>query len=460
MKRAVGIVRVSRVGGREGERFVSPEEQRQRIETACERDGLKLIAVHEELDVSGGKPLVQRPGLSAAVAAVEAGEADVVAAAYFDRLFRSLSTQAEVVERVEAAGGQVLAVDVGQVTGASAGQWLSGTMMGAVSEYVRRSIKERTAEGQARAVARGAVPWALQLGYKRAEDGTLEVDPIAAPLVRRAFQMRAEGESEPSIRRWLLDHGVRRSVQGVHLMLASRVYLGEIHFGDLRNPCAHEALIERALFERVQRMHVPRGPRPNSDRLLARLRVLQCGACGSPMGATAGRRAGRATFPVYRCNGNDCPYRITIGAEVTEAYVSEAVRQVLADESARADQAQNAEKAVHALESAQTALDSAVLGFAAAGVAAEPSAVERLAELRQDKEAAEAALDQLGGHGAARTITVARDWDKLTQDEKRELIRATVSSVVVAPGRGGRGSGDLNLADRLTINFIGTVVGE
>ena len=41
--------------------------------------------------VSGGKSLDQRPGLSAAVAAIEAGEADVVAAAYFDRLFRSLS---------------------------------------------------------------------------------------------------------------------------------------------------------------------------------------------------------------------------------------------------------------------------------------------------------------------------------------------------------------------------------
>jgi len=122
----VGIVRVSRTGGREGERFVSPAEQRERIEAACERDGLELVAVHEELDVSGGTALAQRPGLSAAVAAIEGGTADVVAAAYFDRLFRSLSTQAEVIDRVERAGGQVIAVDVGQVTNGSAGQWLSG----------------------------------------------------------------------------------------------------------------------------------------------------------------------------------------------------------------------------------------------------------------------------------------------------------------------------------------------
>jgi DNA invertase Pin-like site-specific DNA recombinase len=159
-RRAIGIVRVSQTKGREGERFVSPEEQRERIEATCARDGMTLLTVDEKLDVSGGNALAKRPGLGAAVAAIEAGEANVVAAAYFDRLFRSLSTQAEVIERVEKAGGQVLAVEVGHVTNGSAGQWLSGTMMGAASEYFRRSAKERSAEGQARAVARGATPWA------------------------------------------------------------------------------------------------------------------------------------------------------------------------------------------------------------------------------------------------------------------------------------------------------------
>jgi hypothetical protein len=36
-------VRVSRVGERDGERFVSPAEQRERIASACERDGLELL---------------------------------------------------------------------------------------------------------------------------------------------------------------------------------------------------------------------------------------------------------------------------------------------------------------------------------------------------------------------------------------------------------------------------------
>jgi DNA invertase Pin-like site-specific DNA recombinase len=120
-RRAIGIVRVSQTGGRAGESFVSPGEQRDRVAAACECDGLVLVETINELDVSGGTALERRPGLRRAVEAIEAGEADVIVAAYFDRLVRSLRVQDELVSRVERAGGQVLAVDVGRVTNDSAG---------------------------------------------------------------------------------------------------------------------------------------------------------------------------------------------------------------------------------------------------------------------------------------------------------------------------------------------------
>src|SRR4051812_8747118 len=88
-RRAIGIVRVSQVNGREGDSFASPAEQRERIRAACDRDNLRLVETIDELDVSGGTPLEKRRGLRAAVEAVEAGNAEVVVAAYFDRLVRS-----------------------------------------------------------------------------------------------------------------------------------------------------------------------------------------------------------------------------------------------------------------------------------------------------------------------------------------------------------------------------------
>ena len=123
---------------------MSPLEQRQSIEAASAREGFTLLDTYHEPDVSGGAALAKRPGLSRAVAAVEAGEAEVIVVAFFDRLVRSLAVQREILERVEKAGGKILAVDVGEVSADTASRWLSSTMLGMVAEYHRRVTAERT----------------------------------------------------------------------------------------------------------------------------------------------------------------------------------------------------------------------------------------------------------------------------------------------------------------------------
>jgi site-specific DNA recombinase len=438
-RQAIGIVRVSRVSGREGESFASPDEQRQRIEAECERDGLDLLDVIPEMDVSGGTPLAKREGLRTAVERVEAGEAQVLVAAYFDRLCRSLKVQGELIERVEAAGGQVLAVDVGQVTNGSAGQWLSGTLLGAVNEYQRRTTTERTAGAQARAVARGATPWArIPVGYNRS-NGTLSPNPGEVPIVRRAFQMRADGEPITQIRNLLKAHGIERSHRGVQVMLANRIYLGELHFGKLVNLAACEPIIDRELWGRVNRMVIPRGPRPASTRLLSRLGVLRCGSCGARLGAMKLPKQG--DYPIYRCpSTSDCEHHMTISAVIAEQTITEHVRAALANVEGRASAETNIRNAEHELAGAQDALDAAVRAFD--GIGDELTVREKLAELRQARDEAQGQLDQLGSGGLEVRVSADTDWERLTMDEQRALIRATVSRATVGPGRG---------AERITI---------
>jgi DNA invertase Pin-like site-specific DNA recombinase len=111
-RRAIGIIRVSRVKGREGADFQSPDEQRERIEAECKRSGLPLLRTTNEMDVSGATPLKDRTGLREAVEAVEVGEADVIVAGYFDRFFRDLAVQREVVQRVRRAGDTCSQLDL------------------------------------------------------------------------------------------------------------------------------------------------------------------------------------------------------------------------------------------------------------------------------------------------------------------------------------------------------------
>ena len=59
---------------------------------ACKREGLQLLDVLSEMDVSRGAPLERRPGLRQAVEMVEAGRAEVIVCADFDRLVRFTRT--------------------------------------------------------------------------------------------------------------------------------------------------------------------------------------------------------------------------------------------------------------------------------------------------------------------------------------------------------------------------------
>src|SRR5215471_16252423 len=188
VRQAVGIVRVSKVAGREGDSFVSPTDQRHSIHRAAEREALALSNddIFEELDVSGGDPLARRPGLTAALRRIEAGQAQVLVVAYFDRLFRKLSVQEQVLERVEAAGGTVLAVDAGEIRTDTASRWLSSTMLGMVAEYHRRITREKTNAARADAIGRGVPTFPTIIpGYRRGANGHLEPDESEAALVRR-----------------------------------------------------------------------------------------------------------------------------------------------------------------------------------------------------------------------------------------------------------------------------------
>ena len=81
-RRAVGITRVSFEGGRQEPRLHSFVTQAAVIRASCEQQGMTVEWIGQERVVSGGADLANRPELSRALAAIEAGEADVIVAAY------------------------------------------------------------------------------------------------------------------------------------------------------------------------------------------------------------------------------------------------------------------------------------------------------------------------------------------------------------------------------------------
>jgi site-specific DNA recombinase len=437
-RRAVGIVRQSRSVGDDP---VSPTEQRQRIEATCEREGFKLLETFNEPDVSGGAPLDKRPGLSQAVALIERGEADVIVVAYFDRLFRSVTVQSEVAERVEAAGGALFAADVGEVRSDTASGWISSSMLGVVAEYQRRTTRERTVGAKRRAVENGVPPFPNLPFYLQRQDdgkGPIEHHPRKAKLMREAVRMRLEGATIAAVRDYLRKHRVGLSYHGAQSLFSSRLLLGELRFGSMLNEAAFTPVIDAETWQRLQRVSVPRGPRAKSERLLARLGVLRCGSCGARMVVGS---ANNGAYPIYRCPPvGDCSQRVTISATIAESTIVDAVQELLAGIEGSASIESGVGEAADELARRQNALDGAIRTFD--GLEGEDAAREKLRELREARDQARERHDELLAASAPAITVSAGDWNLLSDEGKRDLIKAVIGAAVVRPGRG---------TDRITI---------
>jgi hypothetical protein len=74
------------------------------------------------------------------------------------------------------------------------------------------------------------------------------------------------------------------------------------------------------------------------------------------------------------------------------------------------------------------------------------AARERLQELRDVTDQARDRADELRAAVAPAINVSAKDWDRLALDEQRALVKAVVSEVTVAPGRG---------SGRITIKPVG-----
>jgi hypothetical protein len=125
---------------------------------------------------------------------------------------------------------------------------------------------------------------------------------------------------------------------------------------------------------------------------------------------------------------------VTISADVAEKAVVEAVQALLADVRGTANLESGVEQAERELAARQDELEAAIRTLAP--VSDERAAQERLAELRQARDEAQGRLGDLAEAAPPAVTVSAGDWDILTLDERRALIRVVVERADVAPGRG------------------------
>src|SRR6476660_7321680 len=123
--RVLGLIRVSK----ERDGVVSPEVQRTAISDYSAARGYEITGWLEGLDESGSRARsAWWPRLDQAVAAVEAGEYDVIVVWKFSRTARHRLRWAVALDRVESAGGQLESATEQVDTTTSTGRFTRGML--------------------------------------------------------------------------------------------------------------------------------------------------------------------------------------------------------------------------------------------------------------------------------------------------------------------------------------------
>jgi DNA invertase Pin-like site-specific DNA recombinase len=193
---AVAYLRVSTLG--QVEHGASLEAQEATLRAEAERRGWDVIVMTEA--GKSAKNVTGRPVLQEALTMLDKGQAQVLLAVRLDRVSRSVSDFAAMMQRAERRGWGITFTATAIDT-TSAGGKFSAHVMAAAAEFERALISARTREGMAQ---------------KKAEGQTFgrEVAAEFLPVYARVIKMHAAGQSMNSIAAQLTAEGVKTARGG------------------------------------------------------------------------------------------------------------------------------------------------------------------------------------------------------------------------------------------------------
>jgi len=205
--RVIGYLRVST--DYQADEGVSLAAQRAKLEAYADLYGLELVAVYE--DGGHSAKTLNRPALQAALAALEAGQAEGLLVAKLDRLSRSVVDMGTLVNRYFQRHALYSVGE--QIDTSSASGRLVLNLLTTVAQWEREAIGERTSDALTHLKAKGVKLGGECLGWQRTEatdeDGRRIVADIEREVstVERIVELREAGLSLRAIAAALTDEG-------------------------------------------------------------------------------------------------------------------------------------------------------------------------------------------------------------------------------------------------------------
>jgi site-specific DNA recombinase len=332
MKKCFGYVRVSTVKQGEG---VSLEAQREAIEHFAARNDITIVKWFEEKETAAKSG---RPVFNEMLQLLKRHRADGVVMHKIDRSARNFADWSKIGDLSDAG------IDVHFATESldfrSRGGRLSADIQAVIAADYIRNLREEIKKGIYGRLNQGIYPFRAPIGYVDQGAGKAKtLDPVRAPLIRKAFELYGSGNH--SLRRLLaeLDRiGLRNltgrplSKCGLETVLSNPFYCGLIR---IRKTGAtyrgvHEPLITVRLFERVQEIKAGKAGKKVTRHSHVFRGLFRCGRCSGPMSPE--RQKGHV---YYRCQNRACPTKCVREEALDAAIQDMLLRFRLSDENVK-----------------------------------------------------------------------------------------------------------------------------
>src|SRR6202049_4739759 len=263
--------------------FNSLQAQREACESFIKSqasEGWRMIkTAYNDGGLSGGT--MERPALHQLLTDIGEGLVDIVVVYKVDRLTRSLTDFAKMVELFDARGVSFVAVTQQFNTTTSMGRLTLNVLLSFAQferEVIGERIRDKVAASKRKGIWMGGV---LPLGYD-VRERKLVVNHDEAQTVRGIFERYLELGSVRLLGNDLRQRGIVSSAKvsrngnarggkqfsrgALYHLLSNPIYLGEIRHKSERHPGQHEAIVSRELWERVQQRLRDRGVRSGEGR--------------------------------------------------------------------------------------------------------------------------------------------------------------------------------------------------
>ena len=300
-----------RVSSREQEETgYSLDAQEQFLKEYADKNGYEVAKLYKVTESASKWQL--RKTLNEMLAYAEKHGVKVILGEKIDRLTRSLKDAAIIDDWVHGESGrEVHFVKEHFVVSKEtrAHDNFVWDMKVAVARFYTNNLSEEVKKGQKAKIAQGWLPTKPPIGYKTIGDKGHKIhviDPEKATLVKQAFELYSTGNySLMALREMLFDHGLR-TYGGAKLaksrlaeILRDPFYYGAMRWNEVvYSQGAHEALVSKELFDKVQSVLTGKKAPQFKRRHFQFRKMLTCGECGGTI--TAEIKKGRYIY--YHCN--------------------------------------------------------------------------------------------------------------------------------------------------------------